>query len=118
MHPLWGLGFFIVVNRMVLAEDSWFRQAKLPSLVSFLSTVGIFSYSLYLTHELVIMQSWRWTSPALLQLVNVVLVVIPAVIIFAWVYFWFCEKPFMVKRTAEDQPQVTQITQILQEESV
>src|ERR1041385_6588911 len=64
MHPLWGLGFFIVVNRMVLAEDSWFCQAKLPSLVSFFSTVGIFSYSLYLTHELVIMQSWRWTSPA------------------------------------------------------
>src|ERR1043166_5494783 len=26
IHPLWGLGFFIVVNRMVLAEDSWLRQ--------------------------------------------------------------------------------------------
>jgi peptidoglycan/LPS O-acetylase OafA/YrhL len=46
MHPLWGLGFFIVVNRMVLAEDAWLRQATLPSLVSFLSTLGIFSYSL------------------------------------------------------------------------
>jgi peptidoglycan/LPS O-acetylase OafA/YrhL len=118
IHPLWGLGFFIVVNRMVFAEDSWLRKAKLPSLVSFLSTLGIFSYSIYLTHELVIMQSWRWTNPAWLQVVNVFVVTIPAVLIFAWVYFWFCEKPFMVKRAVKDHPQVAQITQILQEESV
>lgn len=118
LHPLWGVGFFIVVNRMVLAEDSWLRQAKLPAMISFLSTLGIFSYSIYLTHELVIMQSWRWTNPAWLQLVNVAVVVIPATIIFAWVYFWFCEKPFMVKRAAKENTQVTQITQILQEESV
>ena len=117
MHPMWGLGFFIVVNRMVLAEDSWLRQAKLPSLVSVFSTLGIFSYSIYLTHELVIMQSWQWTNPGWLQLVNVVLVMIPAVIIFAWLFFWFCEKPFMVKR-AKNSPQITPITQTLQEESV
>ena len=118
MHPLWGLGFFIVVNRTVLAEDSWVRQAKLPSTVSIFSMLGVFSYSIYLTHELVIMQSWYWTNPGWLQLVNVGLVVIPAVIVFAWVFFWFCEKPFMVKRTAKSNPQMTQITQILQEESV
>ena len=98
IHPLWGLGFFIVVNRMVLAEDSWLRQVRLPSLVSIFSTLGIFSYSIYLTHELVIMQSWRWTHPALLQVVNVFLVVIPATIVFAWVFFWFFEKPFMARR--------------------
>lgn len=100
MHPMWGVGFFIVVNRMVLAEDSWLRQATLPSAVSFLSTVGIFSYSLYLTHELVIMQSWRWTMPGWLQIVNVVLIEIPATLVFAWMFFWFCEKPFMMKRQA------------------
>jgi peptidoglycan/LPS O-acetylase OafA/YrhL len=118
MHPMWGLGFFIVVNRTVLAEDSWLRQAKLPSTVSFFATVGIFSYSLYLTHELIIMQSWRWTNPGWLQLVNVVLVVIPATIVFAWVFFWFCEKPFIVQRSVKHNPQMTQITQILQEESM
>jgi len=111
IHPLWGLGFFILVNRTVLAEDSWLRQAKLPSLVSFFSTLGIFSYSIYLTHELVIMQSWRWTNPGWLQLVNVVLVVIPATIIFAWLFFWFCEKPFMVKRAAKDNAIVAWATQ-------
>jgi peptidoglycan/LPS O-acetylase OafA/YrhL len=114
IHPLWGLGFFIVVNRTVLAENSWLRQAKLPSMVSFFSTLGIFSYSIYLTHELVIMQSWRWTNPTWLQLVNVWMVIIPATIIFAWLFFWFCEKPFM---TTKPQPQITQITPILQEES-
>ena len=98
IHPFWGLGFFIVVNRVVLAEDSWVRRAKLPSLVSVFSTLGIFSYSIYLTHELVIMQSWRWTDPSRLQLLNVLLVVIPATILFAWVFFWFCEKPFMARR--------------------
>jgi len=103
MHPMWGLGFFIVVNRTVLAEDSWLRQARLPSLVSIFSTLGIFSYSIYLTHELVIMQSWRWTHPALLQVLNVFLAVIPATILFAWVFFWFCEKPFMVRRAPREK---------------
>ena len=100
IHPFWGLGFFIVVNRMVLAEQSWLRQVKLPSLVSLFATLGIFSYSIYLTHELVIMQSWRWTNPNWLQLVNVFVVVVPATILFAWVFFWFCEKPFMMRRVA------------------
>jgi peptidoglycan/LPS O-acetylase OafA/YrhL len=118
IHPFWGVGFFIVVNRTVLAEDGWLRQAKLPSLISVFSTLGIFSYSIYLIHELVIMQSWRWTNPGWLQLANVFVVVIPATIIFAWVFFWFCEKPFMVRRAVETHPQISQITQILQEESV
>ena len=98
IHPLWGLGFFIVVNKMVLAEESWLRQARLPSMVSLFSTLGIFSYSIYLTHELVIMNSWRWVNPGWLQLANVFAVIVPATIVFAWVFFWFCEKPFMVSR--------------------
>jgi peptidoglycan/LPS O-acetylase OafA/YrhL len=97
IHPLWGLGFFMVVNRTVLAEQSWLRQATLPSLVSVFSTLGIFSYSIYLTHELVLMQSWRWINPSWWQLANVVVVILPATILFAWVFFWFCEKPFMMK---------------------
>lgn len=98
IHPLWGVGFFIVVNRIVLAEQSWIRQLRLPSLISIFATLGIFSYSLYLTHELMIMQSWRWINPAHLQLVNVFLVIVPVTIVFAWIFFWFCEKPFMVRR--------------------
>lgn len=103
IHPLWGLGFFIVVNRMVLAENGWLRHAKLPSLVSVFATLGVFSYSIYLTHELVIMQSWRWTNPASLQVENVFFVVLPATILFAWVFFWFCEKPFMVRSAPKEK---------------
>jgi len=107
IHPLWGLGFFIVVNRMVLAETSWLRQAKLPAKVSLFATLGIFSYSIYLTHELVIMQSWRWTSPSWLQVQNVFLITVPATILFAWIFFWFCEKPFMVRRAASARAATT-----------
>jgi peptidoglycan/LPS O-acetylase OafA/YrhL len=103
IHPLWGLGFFIVVNRVVLAEQSWLREAKLPSLVSLFATLGVFSYSIYLTHELVIMQSWRWTNPGWLQLANVFVVIVPATVIFAWIFFWFCEKPFMLRRIRSEK---------------
>jgi peptidoglycan/LPS O-acetylase OafA/YrhL len=119
IHPFWGLGFFIVVNRMVLSEQSWLRQAKLPSLISHFATLGIFSYSIYLTHELVIMQSWQWTNPNWLQLVNVFVAVVPATIMFAWVFFWFCEKPFMGKRAASKEPALPALVypQITQRES-
>ena len=99
MHPLWGVGFFIVVNRTVLAESAWVKGVKLPTLVSVFATLGVFSYSIYLTHELTIMESWRWTNPAAWQIQNVFLVVIPATILCAWIFFWFCERPFMSKKS-------------------
>ena len=98
MHPMWGIGFFIVVNRTVLAEDGWLRNFRLPSVISLFATLGVFSYSIYLTHELTIMQSWRWTLPNLWQIQNVFVITIPATILFAWVFFWFCERPFMIRK--------------------
>jgi len=98
MHPLWGVGFFILVNRAVLAEDSWVTQARIPSPISLFATLGVFSYSIYLTHELTIMESWRWVNPSLSQIQNVFVVIIPATILFAWLFFWFCERPFMVRK--------------------
>jgi peptidoglycan/LPS O-acetylase OafA/YrhL len=98
IHPLWGLGFFLLVNWIVQAELGWIKRLKLPSFVAIYAPIGLFSYSIYLTHELMIMQSWRWNNPAHLQVVNVFLVVLPATIVFAFAFFWFCEKPFMVRR--------------------
>lgn len=98
MHPIWGIGFFIVVNRAVLAENAWIRQAKLPSLISVFTTLGVFSYSIYLTHELTIMESWRWIEPQSWQIQNVFLVIVPATILVAWIFFWFCERPFMSRK--------------------
>jgi peptidoglycan/LPS O-acetylase OafA/YrhL len=98
MHPMWGIGFFIFVNRAVLAEDGWMRKATIPTTISMFATLGVFSYSIYLTHELTIMGSWRWVNPVLGQIPNVFLLVLPATILFAWTFFWFCERPFMVRK--------------------
>jgi peptidoglycan/LPS O-acetylase OafA/YrhL len=101
VHPIWGLGFFILINRLVIAEQSWIRRATVPTTISLFATVGVFSYSLYLTHELVVIVSWRFTNPAWLQSVNVLLLIVPATIFFAWVFFWFCERPFMIRPKKE-----------------
>jgi peptidoglycan/LPS O-acetylase OafA/YrhL len=98
MHPMWGIGFFVFVNRAVLAEDGWMRQATIPTPISMFATLGVFSYSIYLTHELTIMESWRWVNPVLGHIPNVFLLVLPATILFAWTFFWFCERPFMVRK--------------------
>jgi len=101
---MWGLGFFILVNKAVQAEQKWIRNVSLPSLVSIFATLGVFSYSIYLTHELVIMQSWRFLATSLSPMLNTFLVVTPATICFAWIFFWFCEKPYMRKAA----PRVTE----------
>ena len=111
MHPLWGLGFFIIVNRATLAEDGWIRELRLPSVISVFATLGVFSYSLYLTHELTVMESWRWLQPTLGPMLNVFMLVIPATILFAWVFFWFCERPFMVRKAASDSTTVRGLRQ-------
>jgi len=109
MHPVWGLGFFIVVNRAVQAERSWLARLPqpkvivsrirriVPRMVAVTASIGVFSYSLYLTHELVIMQSWRFVTWRLPPIVNTLLIVVPATVAFAGVFFTFCEKPYMKK---------------------
>ena len=109
MHPAWGLGFFILVNRAVQAEHgrgpNKLRQPRIvPRLVSVAATIGVFSYSLYLTHELVIMQSWWFVFDGVPPILNTLLIVVPATVAFAWLFFQFCEKPFMRKV----EPKVTE----------
>jgi len=45
------------------------------------------------------------------ELANVLVFVLPSTIIFAWVFFWFCEKPFMVKSTEKEKPLPALMTQ-------
>ncbi|HEV7798577.1 MAG TPA: acyltransferase [Pyrinomonadaceae bacterium] len=105
MHPAWGVGFFIIVNRVVQAEQRWLTTFKEPGgvtraamrMVAATAFVGVFSYSLYLTHELVIMQSWWFVTPRLPPILNTLVIVVPATVAFAWVFYRFCEKPFMTK---------------------
>ena len=105
MHPVWGVGFFILVNRAVEAEQLWLAKLRAPGVLARLvvgmvaaaAFVGVFSYSLYLTHELVIMQSYSFTIKWFPPILNALLVVIPATVLFAWVFYRFCEKPYMRK---------------------
>ncbi len=105
MHPLWGFGFFVLVNRVVKAEHAWLKQLHEPRVfrkliakgVAAIAMVGVFSYSLYLTHELVIMMSWSFTIKKLPPMINALGIVVPATIGFAWLFFRFCEKPYMRK---------------------
>ncbi len=101
MHPAWGFGFFILVNRAVQSEHAWAKQLRqpriIPRLVSVAATIGVFSYSLYLTHELVIMQSWWFVFEGVPPILNTLLIAVPATVAFAWLFFQFCERPFMRK---------------------
>ena len=105
MHPAWGVGFFILVNRAVEAEQSWLARLRKPGVlarfvvrvVAATAFVGVFSYSLYLTHELVIMQSWSFVIRGFPPILNALLIVIPATVAFAWLFYRFCEKPYMRK---------------------
>jgi peptidoglycan/LPS O-acetylase OafA/YrhL len=126
MHPLWGFGFFVLVNRAVSAEYAWLGQLRergairrlLAKSVGAAASVGVFSYSLYLTHELVIMQSWSFTFKELPLLVNAFSVVVPVTIGFAWLFFRFCEKPYMRKAVStEDRTQERRVPDYREEDS-
>jgi peptidoglycan/LPS O-acetylase OafA/YrhL len=59
------------------------------------------------------MQSWWFTIKAIPPLVNTLLIVTPATIAFAWLFFRCCEKPYMRKavgkteRAKEDRAEET-----------
>lgn len=103
MHPAWGFGFFIVVNRFVHAEKLWLVERVKPRLIAGFAAIGVFSYSLYLTHELVIMQSWWFVFKGLPPMLNTFLIVTPATIAFAWLFFLFCEKPYLKKKVRSSE---------------
>ena len=95
LHPAWGLGFFVIVNRVFAAEKEWRRKLSMPRVIDGLAWVGLSSYSLYLTHSLVIMQSWRFVPGNWPALVNAFLLITPATVAVAWIYYQLCERPFM-----------------------
>jgi peptidoglycan/LPS O-acetylase OafA/YrhL len=111
MHPLWGFGFFVLVNAAVSWERlSWdesgarTRSLSMARLVTIAASIGVFSYSLYLTHELVIMHSWRFYVFGLPPIVSTLLLTIPSTIGFAWLFFRFCEKPYLRRVSEQKTP--------------
>ena len=95
--PLWGLGFFVLVNRLVQVEATWRTAGAIPRPVPIFAGLGLFSYSLYLTHNLLL----KHAGPPLLtwlglsdNLAGRFLLVAPALAL-AWGFFKVCEQPFL-----------------------
>jgi len=105
LHPLWGLGFFILVNRFVVAESRWRAVRVAPALIRLLAAIGLFSYSLYLTHELVVMESYHFGFLGFSDLAKALLITTPACVAFAWVFFWLAERPYLNTRTSRRKVQ-------------
>jgi peptidoglycan/LPS O-acetylase OafA/YrhL len=96
MHPAWGVGFFILVNYAVAAEQRGrLKSLFVPSLIPLLAGVGLISYSLYLTHSFVLMH-WYWFGFTRLHILSISLVIlVPFSVLFAWLFYRLCERPFM-----------------------
>jgi peptidoglycan/LPS O-acetylase OafA/YrhL len=95
MHVSWGIGFFILVNYAVAAERKWQMLSRVPRLIPTLASLGLISYSLYLTHAFVIMH-WYWFGFTRLHIRSIsLLIMIPLSVAFAALYYRIFEKPFM-----------------------
>jgi peptidoglycan/LPS O-acetylase OafA/YrhL len=100
VHPMWGLGFFILINRAAQAELAWRTAKHVPRLVSAFAGIGLFSYSLYLTHELVLDHLTNYLTalyqwPRMTMLLVSLFILSPLSVLFAWVFFLLFEKPFI-----------------------
>lgn len=99
--PLWGVGFFVLINRLVWFEtvQNAARSLQGFAVTRWLGKVGLFSYSLYLTHELILshyhplVPSHLLTRPAGL-LIQIGMLVLAALLL-AWLFFQAFEKPFL-----------------------
>lgn len=83
---IWGAGFFFLINYATSLETSWKIKSISYKILKAAAFVGLFSYSLYLTHELII-QPFATLNPFLLCALSLV---------FAYFFFLVFEKPFMV----------------------
>jgi peptidoglycan/LPS O-acetylase OafA/YrhL len=104
LHPIWGFGFFVLLNRFVLAESRWRAALRTPVLIKLLAAIGLFSYSLYLTHELVVMESYHFGFLGFSELATAFLITTPVCVAFAWLFFWFAERPYLNTQTTKREP--------------
>jgi len=96
MHPAWGVGFFVLVNYAVAAEQRWrLRSSPTPPLIPTLASIGLISYSLYLTHAFVLMH-WYWFGFTRRHILTIsLLIMTPLSVAFGAIFFRLFERPFM-----------------------
>ncbi len=91
---VWGLGFFVALNLAVRRQ----RDPRAPSIAgSALAAVGLFSYSLYLTHEIVTSYGWSRIAAIFAGGPAVILIAVAtlASVLLAKVFFLLFERPFL-----------------------
>ncbi len=106
-HPLWAIGLFVLVNRVVNAEVTGRLWRNVPQLWRYGSSIGLFSYSLYLTHELVMLEIWRFTGRGIPGFIVAIFIMTPLSVACAYLFFWFCERPFLppsARAAANERP--------------
>jgi peptidoglycan/LPS O-acetylase OafA/YrhL len=97
LDPVLGLGFFVILNWFVAVESTWPLRRLAPWLVRRLARIGLFSYSLYLTHEIVMthfsvsLARWCGLERGALFLLSLT----PLCLALAWVFYQLFERPFM-----------------------
>ena len=98
---VWGLGFFIWINRAADLEARWRARGRRPVWLAPAAALGLFSYSTYLTHELLMSHVWplvQREAPTSMTVMTVQLVVLTALsLVFARLFFAWFERPFMMR---------------------
>ena len=98
---VWGAGFFVLVNHAVDREQRGALWSQWAGVVKWFAGVGLFSYSLYLTHEIIEWHAWpvvaRWLEDTNQRLPHVVVaaVLLAVCLAFARGFFELFEKPFL-----------------------
>ncbi len=112
-EPVWGAGFFVLVNYLVAREQRGELMLRWPAAVRWFAGVGVFSYSLYLTHEIVEWHAWPVVARVLVNAgiglphIVVAAVLLAACLAFARAFFQLFERPFLSRsRAAAVQPAV------------
>lgn len=98
----WALGAIAVAAAFGLIRlPKWCRNVWLGSLAVAVASATSVALPLIQkdtrTHELVIMKSWWFVVEWLPPMLNTLLIITPATVALAWLFFQFCEKPHMRK---------------------
>jgi peptidoglycan/LPS O-acetylase OafA/YrhL len=98
--PLWGLTFFIVINVISFHEHQW-RGSGTGKVLALVAKIGLISYSLYLTHELILVPAEKaglLTPSGFLSPLPQLVVLPIATLVLAWLFFVAVERYFMPGR--------------------
>jgi peptidoglycan/LPS O-acetylase OafA/YrhL len=87
-------------------------------LIPTFASLGLISYSLYLTHSFVMMH-WYWFGFTKLHIPSIALAIMtPLSVAFGYVFFRFCERPFMTSVAARRTPKPTDVAVMNEEIAV